>query len=104
MVEKLLGAKDSKGRLELWKLASEMHKFGKKMEDFTESKCAYSRSMDTCVLEMLYWTNQTRQIMSDARFCFDDCNLAEGKGVDVCKQKCVKNAREQYSEMQTMTE
>ena len=28
--------------------------------------------MDTCILEMLYWTNQSRRIMSDARNCFED--------------------------------
>ena len=57
MVEKLLSTKESKGTIELVKLAQEMHLFGQKLESYTESKCAYTRQMDTCVLEMLYWTN-----------------------------------------------
>ena len=56
MVEKLLTAKESATK-DLAGLASEMLGFGKRLESYTESKCIYSRQMDTCVLEMLYWTN-----------------------------------------------
>ena len=73
MVEKLLSSKTNKATLDLVTLASEMHQFGQRLESYTESKCAYSRQMDTCILEMLYWTNQSRQIMSQTRLCFEDC-------------------------------
>mmetsp|Transcript_19139 Transcript_19139/g.22571 ORF Transcript_19139/g.22571 Transcript_19139/m.22571 type:complete len:102 (+) Transcript_19139:62-367(+) len=76
--------------------------FGKRLEAYTESKCIYSRSMDTCVLEMLYWTNQTRQIMQETRLCFEDCD--SGKDPNTCKQVCMKDSRAKYTEVQDMTE
>ena len=59
MVEKILTSSE-RGTKDLTGLASDMLGFGKRLEAYTESKCIYSRQMDTCVLEMLYWTNQTR--------------------------------------------
>lgn len=56
MVEKLLTAKEGATK-DLAVLADEMLGFGKRLEAYTASKCVYSRQMDTCVLEMLYWTN-----------------------------------------------
>lgn len=43
MVEKLLQAKTAQGTIELAKLAQDMHSFGKRLEDYTDSKCIYSR-------------------------------------------------------------
>ena len=56
MVEKLLPSK-KEATGDLVGMANEMLDFGKRLEAYTTSKCIYSRQMDTCVLEMLYWTN-----------------------------------------------
>lgn len=56
MVEKLLTKKEAATK-DLVVLANDMFTFGKRLEAYTTSKCIYSRHMDTCVLEMLYWTN-----------------------------------------------
>ena len=82
MVEKLLQAKKNKATLDLVGLASDMHSFQGRLSDYTESKCTYTRQMDTCIIEMLYWTNQTRQIMGEARQCFEDCGTTNQ---DACK-------------------
>ena len=56
--------------------------------------------MDTCILEMLYWTNQSRRIMGEARSCFEDLEQTDIKG----KQNCVREARLKYADVQEMTE
>ena len=97
MVEKLVAS--SRETLELLKLATDMHAFQGRLEDYTESKCTYTRQMDTCILEMLYWTNSTRQIMGETRQCFEDCDTDSS-----CKKVCVADARKRYEKMQGLTE
>ena len=97
MVEKLL---NDKGSQDLVKLATEMNTFQNKLTSYTESKCTYSRQMDTCVLELLYWTNQTRRLMNETRNCFEDCDTSDPN----CKMICVSEARTKYTEMQNLTE
>lgn len=92
MVEKLAGG--SKATKDLVSLATDISEFSGRLNSYTESKCVYSRQMETCVLEMLYFTNQTRQAMSEAKLCFEDCTSASAvANLDQCKQTCVKDAR-----------
>ena len=97
MVEKLL---NDKGSQELVKLATEMNTFQNKLTAYTQSNCTYTREMDKCILELLYYTNQTRTLMSETRNCFEDCDSTDVN----CKMICVKDARTKYTEMQDMTE
>lgn len=100
MVEKLANAKATK---DLLGLATDISDFSGRLGSYTESKCIYSRQMDTCVLEMLYFTNQTRQLMSEAKGCFEDCSGA-GANLDSCKRSCVTNARAKFTGVKEMTE
>ena len=56
MAEKYLNPKSSTGALN--KLYSEMTQYQAKLVTYTDTKCQFTRKMDECILESLYYTNQ----------------------------------------------
>jgi hypothetical protein len=48
---------------------SDIVAFDRKLENYTVSKCAYERNMETCVLEYLYFNTRARQIIQEVKSC-----------------------------------
>ena len=50
-----------------------MKEYEKKLENYTEAKCAYERNMETCMLEQLYFINRSKQIIHKLKDSKDFC-------------------------------
>lgn len=51
----------------------EMFGYQQKLVAFTDAKCQFSRDIETCALELLYYTNRQRAILQKMTRCHDVC-------------------------------
>ena len=86
MAEKYLNSKSSAGALN--KLYADMMTHQGKLVDYTDKKCQFTRKMDECILESLYFTNQSRYIMGEMRECYEACT-EQSDNSEKCKMTCV---------------
>jgi hypothetical protein len=63
-------------------LLTDIYAYQQKLERYTDSKCQFSRNMETCVLELLYFTNRTKTTLQRIRTCHEEC--IDRKDSDIC--------------------
>eukprot|EP00347_Sterkiella_histriomuscorum_P021042 403335485 len=81
-----------------------MLEYNKKLDGYTVAKCQYERNMETCILEQLYFTNRSKQILSKLKEQKSTCqsdiydNITDSnelknqaKQLDVKFQSCYKD-------------
>ncbi len=64
--------------------------YSRKLDNYTQAKCALDRNLETCVLEQIYFTNRAKQHIANTKECSEK-NIKDNKKLEVCYKEGIGN-------------